>query len=175
MDSTACTDVSGLCHQLQTNPTRDQARIIFQTIGHSYSSYATPANPSQQLYHRRDAIAQQLLPNETQNLQPIVVEGDGNCLFRSFSTLFKGNKESDHLELRLRTALELITNENYYVDLCKRRASEVAKQTAFSTASCPSVFLSEQQEFVCLLVLLGKFVQTKVSACPVQQFNLDFD
>ncbi len=59
MDSTACTDLSGLCHQLQTDPTRDEARLIYQTISHSYSSYATPANLSQQqLYHRRDAIAQ---------------------------------------------------------------------------------------------------------------------
>ena len=33
MDSTACTYLIGLCHQLQTNPTKDlQARIIFQTI-----------------------------------------------------------------------------------------------------------------------------------------------
>ena len=144
MASTACADLNDLCHQLQTNPTRDQASIIFQTIGHSYSSHATPANPSQQLYHRRDAIAQQLLPNETRNLQLIVVEGNGNCLFRSFSTLFKENEESDHFELRLRTALELITNKKYYVDLCKRRVSEVAKQTVFSTASCLSVFLAKQ-------------------------------
>ena len=39
--------------------------------------------------------------------------GDGNCLYRSASSLVCGN-ESRHLELRLRTAIELCKNLQHY-------------------------------------------------------------
>lgn len=49
-----------------------------------------------------------------QNLYPVNIEGDGNCLFRSFSLAVFGT-ESYHLEMRTRAIVELICHSYHYL------------------------------------------------------------
>lgn len=49
------------------------------------------------------------------DLWPKAIAGDGNCLFRSASVIAYGN-ESHHIEMRLRTSIELLTNLEYYLN-----------------------------------------------------------
>ena len=59
---------------------------------------------------RHDTIAEQLVPEDAQNLCSVAVVGDGKCLFRAFSTLFSRKERKDYVDLRVRTAIELYTN-----------------------------------------------------------------
>ncbi|CAG2221681.1 unnamed protein product [Mytilus edulis] len=64
-----------------------------------------------------DADALQMIPNDIPegNFMPVVVKGDGNCLLRSAAVLAYGNEEA-HKEFRVRIILELVTNEDLYLD-----------------------------------------------------------
>ena len=65
---------------------------------------------------RNDAYAGSIMPRDfpgCTSLSPVQIRGDGNCLFRSASVLATG-KEDDHLELRLRTSIELSLNARFY-------------------------------------------------------------
>ena len=73
---------------------------------------------------------------------PVVVGADGNCLYRAFSLLFQGN-ESGHVELRLRTAVELLLHKSYYRTICGERADTVALESGFSRSSCLTIFFSK--------------------------------
>ena len=72
---------------------------------------------------RIDEVAESLYPCDAdQNLVPVAVYGDGNCLFRSASLLLDGDQRR-HLELRLRTAAELCINSCHYANILVQRAS----------------------------------------------------
>ncbi|XP_071122434.1 uncharacterized protein [Mytilus edulis] len=64
-----------------------------------------------------DADALQMIPNDIPegNFMPVVVQGDGNCLPRSAAVLAYGNEE-DHQEFRVRIILELVANEDLYLN-----------------------------------------------------------
>ena len=63
-----------------------------------------------------DWVSHSIYPEDASpDLFPRTVIGDGNCLFRSGSVIVYGN-ESHHIELRLRTNIELLTNLEYYLN-----------------------------------------------------------
>ena len=63
-----------------------------------------------------DSIAQELKPPTVhRSLFPVVVAGDGNCLFRSVSVGIFG-KEDHHEELRSRVVMELLMNEKFFLE-----------------------------------------------------------
>ncbi|CAF1089809.1 unnamed protein product [Rotaria sordida] len=66
--------------------------------------------------HVVDVIAKEYLQKatgDTHHLVPVDVFGDGNCLYHSI-VVFMNNPLVTVSELRVRTIMELITNENYY-------------------------------------------------------------
>ena len=63
-----------------------------------------------------DCEARNIYPLDApNNLIPVRVTGDGNCLFRSFSVLIFGN-ETSHIEMHARASVELICNTEYYLN-----------------------------------------------------------
>ena len=61
-----------------------------------------------------DKTALRQLPDNYRHLYPIVVNGDGNCLARVGSVLAYG-MEASHADIRLRLAVEMIENKDYYL------------------------------------------------------------
>ena len=63
-----------------------------------------------------DEKSQKLIPTGKLNGEHIALltKGDGNCLFRAASILAFGD-ESKHLEMRVRTAVELACNKSHYL------------------------------------------------------------
>ena len=63
-----------------------------------------------------DEESQKLIPTGKLNGKHIALltEGDGNCLFRAASILASGD-ESKHLEMRVRTVVELACNKPHYL------------------------------------------------------------
>lgn len=59
-----------------------------------------------------DDVVEKLLPDE-ERCFPIRCRGDGNCLYNSISPLICGNYDLV-LELRLKTAREILTNGDFY-------------------------------------------------------------
>ena len=59
------------------------------------------------------ALLQRTRPSLLDSYRPLAVSGDGNCLYRSMSLLLYGT-EQFHSVLRLRTAVEVLSNENWY-------------------------------------------------------------
>ena len=85
---------------------------LLKKLGH-IESLSTPAEDESCRY-MTDSIAANLYPEDAdRSLSPVRVYGDGNCLYRSASLSVCGN-ESRHLELRLRTAIELCNNVQRY-------------------------------------------------------------
>ena len=58
-------------------------------------------------------ILQNYMPQLSQNFEPLRTTGDGNCLFRAISLAMYGVEER-HIELRLRSVLEVVNNSHYY-------------------------------------------------------------
>ncbi|XP_076440515.1 uncharacterized protein LOC143279993 [Babylonia areolata] len=70
-----------------------------------------------------DATAVSLLPAcYVEQFVPITVEGDGNCFCRSLSFLMSGT-EANHTEIRVRMVINLVINEDDYVDPEKLKQS----------------------------------------------------
>ena len=64
----------------------------------------------------RDETSTELLPTDANPcLVPMKSFGDGNCFYRSLSLVVFGSEES-HMELRVRTIVELALNEKSYLD-----------------------------------------------------------
>ena len=62
-----------------------------------------------------DPTSLMLYPSDApKDLVPVQVYGDGNCLFRSISVLLFGH-ERFHVEMRVRTTFELVTNFREYL------------------------------------------------------------
>lgn len=62
-------------------------------------------------------MALTIFPHDApQNLCPVNIGGDGNCLFRSFSPALFGT-ESYHLEMRARAIVELICHSYHYLSV----------------------------------------------------------
>jgi len=59
------------------------------------------------------ALLQRTRPSLLDSYRPLAVSGDGNCLYRSLSLLLYGT-EQFHFLLRIRTAVEVLSNENWY-------------------------------------------------------------
>ena len=73
----------------------------------------------------KDDISVQLMPCDANpELTPMESYGDGNCLFRSLSLIMFGH-EYNHIELRVRSAIELACNEERY--LCEDTVKEMAE------------------------------------------------
>ena len=98
---------------------------------------------------------------------PYDVEADGNCLFRSFSVLIFGN-ENHHIELRIRSFLELLLNSRHYLSpqvlhmLVKNELQDYTKFIIFSQTKYDSkIDLSEtdRDEF------LFDIISDDISAC----------
>ena len=63
-----------------------------------------------------DAMSQAICPSDApSDLFPIHVFGDGNCSFQTFSILLFGTQKH-HLELRVRTIIELLQYTDWYLD-----------------------------------------------------------
>lgn len=64
----------------------------------------------------KDAIAEKVFPSDgPTGLVPMQTYGEGNCLFRAVSRILCGD-ETMHVELRMRTFLELCLNKNKYLN-----------------------------------------------------------
>ena len=64
----------------------------------------------------RDETSTELMSSDANPcLVPMKSFGDGNCFYRSLSLVVFGNEES-HMELRVRTIVELALNEKSYLD-----------------------------------------------------------
>ena len=125
--------------RLKSSPTEERARVILDEIGSYCRKPAAIFASEQQI----DVRARDLLPEDAPPaLMPVVVGADGNCLYRAFSLLFQGN-ESGHVELRLRTAVELLLHKSYYRTICGGRADTVALESGFSRSSCLTIFFSK--------------------------------
>ena len=127
----------------RTKSSLEQARTTLERIGDTYIA-STGHNSASR--HTQDVIAEKLLPPEVVGLVSLAVKGDGNCLFRSVSRILSGDEDADYLELRLRTAMELMLYEQYYLDTCKQEAQRVTKigelgKSGFTVGTCPSLFL----------------------------------
>ena len=62
-------------------------------------------------------MALTIFPHDApQNLCPVNIGGDGNCLFRSFSLALFGS-ESCHLEMRAGAIVELICHSHHYLSI----------------------------------------------------------
>lgn len=95
---------------------------------------AAPASAPRRL--RPDKVAKRLLAGAFSRLDvvPVQTTGDGNCLYNAASIALRGD-ESLAAELRLRTALELLRNYDYYrtgyadagFDLCSDPIDEVCR------------------------------------------------
>jgi len=59
------------------------------------------------------ALLQRTRPSLLDSYRPLAVSGDGNCLYRSLSLLLYGT-EQFHSLLCIRTAVEVLSNENWY-------------------------------------------------------------
>ena len=62
-----------------------------------------------------DLVPENLTLDSKIQLYSAEIYGDGNCLPRCGSFLAYGN-ENQHLEMRKRIVLEMITNKNFYLD-----------------------------------------------------------
>ena len=73
-----------------------------------------------------DHIAANSLPRDLQqDVVPIAIQGDGNCMCRSFSHSYSGS-DLMHLELRTRIVIDSILNKKHYLShnfLCKGASS----------------------------------------------------
>ena len=84
-----------------------------------YQSQPLPAAllNTQFLSYSIDNVALSIFPHDApQNLCPVNIGGDGNCLFRSFSLALFGS-ESCHLEMRARAIVELICHSHHYLSI----------------------------------------------------------
>ena len=85
---------------------------LLEELGH-IESLSTLAE-GETCRYMTDTTAANLSPEDAdRSLGPVRAYGDGNCLYRSASLLVCGN-ESRHLELHLRTAIELCKNVQHY-------------------------------------------------------------
>ena len=98
-----------LC-ELASNLTELKTKPLLDNIGGSYSLKGKPKRGQQLSMFCHDTIAEQLVQEDAQNLCPVAIVGDGNCLFRTFSTLFSRKERKDYIDLRVRTAIEVYTN-----------------------------------------------------------------
>ena len=74
-----------------------------------------------------DDVAQSIYPDDAEpGMIPVRIAGDGNCLYRAVSLVMYGT-EKRHLELRLRCALELSQNAEYYALQLHSLAQEAKK------------------------------------------------
>jgi hypothetical protein len=63
-----------------------------------------------------DLVSEILYPSDAPcSLKPLQCYGDGNCFYRSISTILFGTKEY-HIECRVRTSLELVLNQKTYLN-----------------------------------------------------------
>ena len=81
------------------------------------NQYSLPSNLYSNVDENKlhqDTISQELMPDDSNPaLLPIEVYGDGNCLFRAISLVIFGS-ESYHVELQIRTTVELAYNIEKY-------------------------------------------------------------
>ena len=85
-----------------------------------------------------DEPSKDLFPDDVnQNMSPRAVYGDGNCLFRAVSIFIWGN-ENHHLELRIRTTIEMALNEDLYLDntFLQRGLPDVSKAMFLTKQYC---------------------------------------
>ena len=105
-----------------------------------FAKYGNPAGEDMLGSQTVVVVAKTMYPDDAdQNLTPIKVAGDGNCLYRAISILMCGN-ENQHLELRLRCVLELAQNPEYYAQECLSFAQEATDSG--KTNFCLSTLLS---------------------------------
>ncbi|CAF1667127.1 unnamed protein product, partial [Adineta ricciae] len=103
--------------------------------------------------HVVDVVAKEYLDKATvdiHHLVPVDVPGDGNCLYNSI-VLLMNNPLVTASELRVRTVIELITNENYYDALCAQYAGNT---DIIIQAACQKGMYSEIHEVAALCNVL---------------------
>ncbi|CAF3302317.1 unnamed protein product [Rotaria sp. Silwood2] len=103
--------------------------------------------------HTADTVAKEYLQKateDTHHLVPVNVLGDGNCLYQSIVVLMN-NPLVTASELRVRTIMELITNENYY----QNTYSQYVGPTDIAVkAICKNYMFSELYEIAALCNVL---------------------
>ena len=81
---------------------------------------------------RVDTVAASILPEEAQSgYLPVMVKGDGNCLFWSAS-VFAFGEENQHNILRTLTMKEMDENAEYYDDQILHRATTITEVDSLS-------------------------------------------
>ena len=67
-------------------------------------------------FRKFDLPSLKLYPTDgDRQMVPVKIIGDGNCLYRCASLALWGTEEG-HIEVRLRTVIEMCMEENYYMD-----------------------------------------------------------
>ncbi len=95
--------------------TFSELQNVAKQVQEKSACYKTHVCLSPATYSTIDEVSAQLLPPQCLDLTPLKVAGDGNCLPRAGSKLMFGN-EAQHIEVRVRIALELALNTCYLND-----------------------------------------------------------
>ena len=100
-------------------------------------------SPSPDLKQRGvDFISKELLPSDFKEWLPLVVRGNGNCLYNSVSLALVGNESISAL-LRLLTVSELFAYANFYAQ--HPQFEEVSTAADYTTSAIICLFLSENK------------------------------
>ncbi|CAF4172245.1 unnamed protein product [Rotaria sordida] len=111
--------------------------------------------------HKIDVVAKEYLQkasDDTHHLVPIDVPGDGHCLYHSI-VLLMNNPLVTATELRVRTVIELITNENYYDTMYSQHAGTT---DIIIQAACRKGMYSELHEIAALCNAIWDSVFTPI-------------
>ncbi|CAF1350216.1 unnamed protein product [Adineta steineri] len=106
-----------------------------------------------------DIIAQEYLKQASKNVQHLVhvrILADGNCLFHSIVSLIPDSNIS-HVELRVRTIIELVKNKTHYID---QYTNHIGPFDAAIRRICNKNRFSELYELVALANVLNCDVQS---------------
>ena len=109
--------LSDLCNHIRRMG-RDELRTVAQTIWSKMSKFPLPTVYHGWSVHKVNSVDTQsslVIPSDVlDNIFPVKVGADGNCLYRSFSVLVFGHEEF-HIEIRVRCLLAMILRAKHMI------------------------------------------------------------
>ncbi|CAF1424611.1 unnamed protein product [Rotaria sordida] len=108
---------------------------------------------------------------DVHHLVPIEVLADGNCLYKSI-VLLMDNPAVTTSELRVRTIIELVTNENYYENMYSKYVGPV---NIAIKAICKNYTFSELYEIAALCNILQCNIRSVYPKIDFQQYMAPLD
>ena len=91
-----------------------------------------------------DKYASSLYPDDgLENMTAVKVYGDGNCLPRCGSLLLFGNEDA-HVEIRVRTQVELLHHEDFYLEERNLRKG----MTEQVKGNLPAIYVSYMESYM---------------------------